>query len=374
VRICWCTLIKMGRFFKYPLVLMTFFISVSPFPVREKLVKSESVIAQPVYIRCATEGPSFWCSSVYLAQQCNTVRYCEHNVWRILKEAKTEKPEIYSKNYTKTETQVCTQCKDVMLDVLLSKDFSQHQVKKLFYEKLCSFIPQLEGVCHKVTNKFFDDLYQHIFVNSSPDQICNKLQFCPDSKESYEIFGKSLNNGKQSRFCTECIYAFYEFDMELANNYTRQEIKKSLLFLCASTTQLIPMGPFICNSLVNKFFDKLYQHMFIDSTPNEMCNELGVCPAKDLLPQAPINRLQVSRMCLECQFAMYQFEGFFNNKYLQQQIKTGLSVACAYQAPLLSVACKFVINEYYDRFYEHAFIMTTPQQICHEMGMCPREK
>jgi len=204
--------------------------------------------------------------------------------------------------------------------------------------------------------------------------LCNARRYCELEWQKQDIkqgFEKVLLPSNQMDTCPLCIEIASTIKNIVNETQDNLAITKRLEEVCHSFNGTIIK--FMCESYVRTHGPHIIQLLReITRHPKVMCMKHGACPsihlANDEILQHEnaiiLNKIE-SRLCRECKFVIYDAEGIFNNKFVQNAIKKEMLKVCSGMD-----ACEFLVNTYFDQVYEYMFVISTPDQVCSRFGFC----
>ncbi|XP_049272569.1 uncharacterized protein LOC119398702 isoform X2 [Rhipicephalus sanguineus] len=268
----------------------------------------------------------------------------------------------------------CDICKIVVKFVYneLQDNKTEEQVKNLL-DKVCSLLPDsLKQTCADTVNTYYDELVELIVKGFTPEQVCQELGLCPSAKKAGMPPVASVPSKKaRDDVCDICkVVVKFVYD-ELQDNKTEEEVKKLLDKVCSVLPESLKQT---CTDTVNTYYDQLVQLIVQGFTPEEICEELGLCTSakKAGMPSVASVPSKKARddVCDICKVVVkFVYDELQDNK-TEEEVKKLLDKVCSVLPESLRQTCTDTVNTYYDQLVQLIVQGFTPEEICEELGLC----
>lgn len=229
--------------------------------------------------RC-TWGPSYWCTSVENAKECNTERHCRQKVWignHPL--AKLTKPIPEDNNIPKPSGgQNCAICELVgkkIVSYMTDNETEADAIAEM--EGWCKYLPSAEeSSCESFMDNYGKDFYELLVNDMNVHDICSYLGMCSEEFLSIVREGKVLTSMMRNNYngigCDTCEAAVSLIQKEAKGN--EKDIEALLDKLCG----MLPVDEGECDGIVNTIYEEGLEY-FESLTPKETCQLMGLCNA-----------------------------------------------------------------------------------------------
>ncbi|XP_049272589.1 uncharacterized protein LOC119398702 isoform X7 [Rhipicephalus sanguineus] len=265
----------------------------------------------------------------------------------------------------------CDICKIVVKFVYneLQDNKTEEEVKKLL-DKVCSVLPEsLKQTCTDTVNTYYDQLVQLIVQGFTPEEICEELGLCTSAKKAGMPSVASVPSKKaRDDVCDICkVVVKFVYD-ELQDNKTEEEVKKLLDKVCSVLPESLRQT---CTDTVNTYYDQLVQLIVQGFTPEEICEELGLCTSALKKPVATRPaKVANDEECTYCTTIVQYVYDALQDEKTEEEIKEVLDEVCNLFHGDRRQQCVNMVNTYFEIIVALVLQDFTPQQICETIGMC----
>lgn len=162
---------------------------------------------------------------------------------------------------------------------------------------LCGEMSSFSDACANIVLTYFNDIYEHIKENLEPAGVCHMSGVCAakyhqhpeDPKEEEPI--DLMAPGNDDIPCELCQQLVHHLRDLLVANTTEEEFKQVMQGLCNQTKGFRAE----CLSLVDQYYDVIYNSLVDNLDANGACFLIGVCPKGndaiykgDIMPLLPV--------------------------------------------------------------------------------------
>uniref|UniRef100_A0A023G3H6 Putative prosaposin n=1 Tax=Amblyomma triste TaxID=251400 RepID=A0A023G3H6_AMBTT len=247
------------------------------------------------------------------------------------------------------------------------KDEKTEERIKQALDQVCSLLPDsLQQKCVNMVNTYYDMLVNLLLQELVPEQVCQELGLC--SSAPGKSTGTQLPTSEECPLCEIIVKLIYN---ELKDQRTEQEIKDMLDKVCSLLPTSMEQR---CTNTVNTYFDLLVTLITQGMTPEQVCQEIGLCsPGKEskLPPYARIPPKKASdEECDICKVIVQFVYNELKDKKTEEEVKQMLDKVCSLLPDSLQQTCVNTVNTYYDQLVDLIVQGFTPEQICQELGLC----
>ncbi|XP_077529784.1 prosaposin [Haemaphysalis longicornis] len=278
-------------------------------------------------------------------------------------------PSVPPKKVSDDECDLCQVIVKFVYDEL--KDHKTEEEVKQALDKVCSLLPDsLKQKCVDTVNTYYDMLVNLIIQGFTPEQVCQELGLCPSSALRKPVESKVPEkvSDEQCALCEIVVKMIYN---ELKDQKTEEEIKAALDKVCTLLPNSLQQR---CVSTVNTYFDQLVVIITQGLTPEEACQELGICPqgSKSVPPSpAVFPKRSSDAVCIVCEsMVQFAYNELKDNK-TEEEVQKFLDNVCSRLPISLGEQCMYVVNTYYDVLVQFILHGITPEQACQQIHLCP---
>uniref|UniRef100_A0A1E1X7J6 Putative saposin n=1 Tax=Amblyomma aureolatum TaxID=187763 RepID=A0A1E1X7J6_9ACAR len=250
------------------------------------------------------------------------------------------------------------------------KDRKTEEEIKQMLDKVCSLLPtSLEQRCTNTVNIYFDLLVTLITQGLSPEEVCQEIGLCPTGKESklppYASVSPKKPSDEECDICKVIVQFVYN---ELKDKKTEEEVKQLLDQVCSLLPDSLRQT---CIDTVNPYYDQLVDLIVQGFTPEQVCQEIGLCTsARKPTPTRP-TKVADDQTCTYCTtIVQYVYDALADQK-TEEEIKETLDAACMLFHGDARKECTNIVNTYFEIIVSLILKDFTPEQICQTIGLCP---
>lgn len=238
-------------------------------------------------------------------------------------------------------------------------------------DKLCLLLPKsMQQQCTETVNKDFDLLVHLIIMGMSPEDICEQLGLCPSAKKAGMPLVASVPSKKPAdEECDICKIVVQFVYNELKDNKTEEEVKQLLDKVCSLLPDSLKQT---CTETVNNYYDQLVDLIVKGFTPEQVCQELGLCPsARRKLGATRPTKVASDETCAYCTTVVQYVYDALQDQKTEEMVKQALDEVCNLFHGDRRQECVNMVNTYFEIIVSLILQDFTPQQICQTIGLCP---
>ncbi|XP_049272596.1 uncharacterized protein LOC119398702 isoform X9 [Rhipicephalus sanguineus] len=245
------------------------------------------------------------------------------------------------------------------------KDERTEEKVKEALDQVCSLLPSsLEQKCVEMVNNYYDMLVSLLVQELVPDEVCKELGLCPSTKKTASVPSKKPTD-EECDICKIVVKFVYN---ELQDNKTEEEVKKLLDKVCSVLPESLRQT---CTDTVNTYYDQLVQLIVQGFTPEEICEELGLCTSALKKPVATRPaKVANDEECTYCTTIVQYVYDALQDEKTEEEIKEVLDEVCNLFHGDRRQQCVNMVNTYFEIIVALVLQDFTPQQICETIGMC----
>ncbi|XP_054918958.2 uncharacterized protein Sap-r [Dermacentor andersoni] len=251
------------------------------------------------------------------------------------------------------------------------KDERTEEKVKEALDQVCTMLPgSLAQKCVDMVNTYYDMLVNLLLQELVPDQVCKELGLCPSIKKAGMHPVASVPSKKPTdEECDICQTVVQFVYNELKNNKTEEEVKQLLDRVCS----LLPDSwKQTCTDTVNTYYDQLVELILQGFTPEQVCQELGLCPSaqRKLGATRPV-KVASDETCVYCTTIVQYVYDALQDQKTEEMVKQALDEVCTLFHGDRRQECVNMVNTYFEVIVSLILQDFTPQQICQTIGLCP---
>ena len=256
----------------------------------------------------------------------------------------------------------CAMCQygmETLYTILENKD-NQDEIRNAL-DTLCEYMPSsISDQCEQYVDAYAEAVIQLILQDFTPQQICAEIGLCTSVSEVVMTV--------QDTKCVLCEYVIKTLDDLLANNATEAEIKTALevsttciftmIFLSLFTQFLAFSYHYFqevcdympssvkqeCTQFVDMYSDMIIDFLTHQMSPEEVCQQLGLCPGHESNAEQFQMLAQVDEIieqdisvqenendrpyCTLCEYAIGEVDKLITDKKNEEEIKSALDRIC----------------------------------------------
>ncbi|KAJ6637825.1 Prosaposin [Pseudolycoriella hygida] len=340
-------------------------------------------------------------------------------------------------NAPKSKQLSCEQCNSV--GSLISQKFHGKNRDEVLDSLLgvCGQLSSLSDACANIVLVYFNEIYDELNKNLNSDSICHMAGVCAANyhkhPEIVEIRPRSdvgfvtVTDDIPCELCEQLVGHLRDL---LIANTTEAEFKQVLQGLCKQTKGFKTE----CLSIVDEYYDVIYNTLVKDLNPNEACCLMEICPRglgksspssafMPLLPvetaqrvgvtiqskpkkfvlganephysadeiqnfQLPIDTLLTApnpellvdggNWCTMCEYFLHFVQetmaspkNEFNKKFQQDNIKKAVDEACDNLPKGIAPTCRSFVENYGDALIALLIQEIDPKDVCPKLYLCP---
>ncbi|KAL1505900.1 hypothetical protein ABEB36_005353 [Hypothenemus hampei] len=328
----------------------------------------------------------------------------------------------------------CDDCNTVM-DIVVKKFNNMNQEEFLESAlRVCGKLNSFSDACSNLVITNLQDIYNYLKQNLNAGDVCllsgecyanfhkHDIQITPMSKIGYV----PVKGEKDDLPCELCEQLVNHLRDILTANTTEAEFKQVLEGLCKETKSTFRSE---CLSLVNTYYDVIYNDLVKGLNANSTCELIGICPgnSKDIgvvaplltpeaiealnsnqalrqgsrhglevrvmkpkeekLPevnmsmQLPIDRLMPAHLqvynqqfCVFCQYFLHYVQNEITDPTVEDEVKEVIDKACSKLPRSVNATCVEFVNTYEPALVAILAQEIDPSQICPLIKACPSQE
>jgi saposin len=251
----------------------------------------------------------------------------------------------------------CDVCKDVVASFRQKLENPESKViVQTFLEEACIRLPSsLAAECKDFVDKNIDFILNILIQEVDPQTVCSFLSICPDSIKKPEPV-----NDVECDLCEQVVTQVLDM---VKDKKTEDEIKSALERVCSYLPSSMSAK---CKNFVDTYTDLLISLITQELTPQEVCQELGLCQATIKKPE-PVNDLE----CDLCDQVVTQVLNMVQDQKTEEAIKEALDKVCDYLPSSWEAKCQNFVNTYTDILISLLTQEITAQEVCQALKLCP---
>ncbi|CAL4060457.1 unnamed protein product, partial [Meganyctiphanes norvegica] len=330
--------------------------------------------------RQCTYGPSYWCTSLKNAKECNAVKHCIQTVW--------EKKQLPEDN-----DDICKICKEMVKEArdTLTSNETQEELREVF-EGSCKLLPCkiIRDECIHLADDFIPELIDTLASQMNPQMVCATAGLCNSRRvdkmlltcksEENEITAElpqSLvpvnDNGEvqhpQPGDCDDC-KKFITDTIRLVKTHSKAELMDHLMAVCGQLSSLSDG----CMMLVEANFDGIYNFLTQELSPDGFCHLVSMC--EDTIPlsrrKSYLDRTG-DEPCDFCVAIVRHWKDVLTANTTEIEFKEILEGLCK-QSGKYAAECLSLVDQYYLPLYNLIMQELAPKEVCSAVGLCGAKK
>ncbi|XP_036324758.1 prosaposin [Rhagoletis pomonella] len=311
------------------------------------------------------------------------------------------------------------------LGSLITEKFNQADRDEILENilHLCGEMSSFSDACSNIVLTYFNDIYDHMRQHLNAAGICHMSGSCaanyhkhaddPVEPEDPVALASTLGDDIPCKLCEQLVQHLRDV---LIANTTETEFKQVLNGLCNQTKGFREE----CNSLVEQYYDVIYNALVNNLDANGACFMIGVCPKgnndafkgeiRPLLPSIepaeikvtlrklganepkftqeeihamtlPIDTLMGAanpgllvdngELCTFCEYLIHYIQVELSTPTTEDKIKEVVNNVCSRLGRTLRGECHNFIDMYGDAVIALLIQGLNPREICPKMAMCP---
>lgn len=288
---------------------------------------------------------------------------------------------------------------------------------------LCGEMSSFSDACSNIVLTYFNDIYNHMKEHLNAAGICHMSGSCaanyhkhsedPTEPEDAVALASTLGDDIPCKLCEQLVQHLRDV---LIANTTESEFKDVLHGLCNQTKGFREE----CNSLVDQYYDVIYNALVNNLDANGACFMIGVCPKgnaeafkgeiRPLLPSVqpavikvtlrklganepkftqeeihsmtlPIDTLMGAanpgllvdngELCTFCEYVLHYIQVELSTSTTEDKIKDVVNNICSRLGRTLRGECHNFLDMYGDAVIALLVQGLNPREVCPKMRMCP---
>lgn len=326
--------------------------------------------------RQCTYGPSYWCTSLKNAKECNAVKHCIQTVWE-------------KKRMPEDNDDICKICKEMVKEArdTLTSNETQEELKEVF-EGSCNLIPCkiVRDECIHLADDFIPELIDTLASQMNPQMVCATAGLCNSRRvdkmlltckasenqitaESSQSLAPVDDNGEvqhpQPGDCDDC-KKFITDTIRLVKTHSKAELMDHLMAICGQLSSLSDG----CMMLVEANFDGIYDFLTRELSPDGFCHLVSMC--EDTIPLARRTTYLQRTGDTGCDFCVAivrHWKDVLTANTTELEFKEILEGLCK-QSGSYAKECLSLVDQYYLPLYNLIMQELAPKEVCAAVGLC----
>ncbi|XP_004521255.1 uncharacterized protein LOC101456930 [Ceratitis capitata] len=288
---------------------------------------------------------------------------------------------------------------------------------------LCGEMSSFSDACSNIVLTYFNDIYEHAKKNLNAAGICHMSGSCvanyhkhaedPVEQEDAVALASTLGDDIPCKLCEQLVQHLRDV---LIANTTESEFKQVLHGLCNQTKGFRDE----CNSLVEQYYDVIYNALVNNLDASGACFLIGVCPKgsgeafkgeiRPMLPILPPAEIKVTlrklganepkftqeeihsmtlpidtlmgaanpnllvengELCTFCEYVLHYIQVELSTPTTEDKVKDVVNSICNRLGHTLRGECHNFIDMYGDAVIALLIQGLNPREICPKLAMCP---
>lgn len=319
-----------------------------------------------------TYGPTYWCSNITNAKQCNAVKHCIQTVW----ETHTVPEDTDS---------ICKICLDMVgqaRDQLESNE-TQEDLKAVF-EGSCNLIPVkiVRKECDKLADDFIPELVEALASQMNPQAVCTVAGLCNNAaidkmlEDMSEEDVRPVPASTKKLSCEQC-NSVGSLMSQKFHGKSRDDVLDTLLGVCGTLSSFSDA----CANIVLVYFNEIYNELTKSFNSGALCHMAGVCAENyhqhaemvEIRPRSDVGFVAVTDdiPCELCEQLVRHLRDLLIANTTETEFKQVLEGLCK-QTKGFKTECLSIVDEYYDVIYNTLVKNLNENEACCLMEICPR--
>lgn len=318
-----------------------------------------------------TYGPSYWCSNITNAKQCNAVKHCIQTVWE-------------THVVPEDNDSICKICLDMVgqaRDQLESNE-TQEELKEVF-EGSCNLIPLkiIRKECDKLADDFVPELVEALASQMDPHAVCTIAGLCNNAAidrmlEEMKEEDIVTPTSTKKLSCEQC-NSVGSLISQKFHKKNPDEVLDSLLGLCGKLSSFSDA----CANIVLIYFDEIYKELKRSINADALCHMSGVCADNyhqhpemvEIRPRSDVGFVAVRDdiPCELCEQLVRHLRDLLIANTTETEFKKVLEGFCS-QTKGFKTECLSIVDEYYDVIYNTLVKNLNENELCCLLEICPR--
>lgn len=314
-----------------------------------------------------TYGPSYWCSHIEHARECNTMQHCMSTVW-------------------KNQLQGLTGSAEGCNNVIKVLDDVRHSGAPDLLGKMaesCTKMPdEKRSVCKHLMMKNQNEMLLLLQSDLPSVNVAAALGLCGSFSDSVQHYHDDSvphlhNENRQAKqkngnYCTDCLNFFGDLQ-EILNNTEEKVAERLKSKVCTK------LGYFekLCNETVDTYTEFIFTFLTQQLNPEDMCFLLQLCPNESQedfmkrLEYISSKLLGHKEECDVCQNFAKDLQNALRDSTLQNDILSLLeNEVCPMLPGKIATQCKTYVSQYGYVVFQVLIAELDPVNICQTLGFC----
>lgn len=174
------------------------------------------------------------------------------------------------------DTIECYGCKLLIREVekYIDNNTTITQVEN-YIKSLCTYTNSFQSMCEQEVTVVIRSIVTYLENEYSSTQICQLLGYCPKIQETIE--------------CLSCKILVQQVEDYLLSNSSITALEEYVYSLCNYTKSLASL----CHMEAKLLIESIVEYLKNEFTPNEVCQEFGICPVSKYSKLTPCNVCQL---------------------------------------------------------------------------------
>lgn len=262
------------------------------------------------------------------------------------------------------EADACDICKLVVnyIKPYVDSNSTEEEVK-MALETVCSLLPSpYKDECTSLVDENFDAIWALLKSEVDSGEICVQLKLCNSTSSAGHFRVEAVGMAGGSEGCDLCEIIINFLDAVANKNSTQQEVKDALEKFCGiiESTQ--------CTSLVNEYFEVVWQLVEGELNNDEFCKQTNLCPSVAVVQ---VKLPKSDELCSLCKLVVPFLKSFIDSNTTETEAKAAVEELCS-KLPALQSECTQLVDDYFPMIWKLLESYVDDEQICQEIGLCSK--
>jgi saposin len=327
-----------------------------------------------------TWGVSYWCQNKANAEKCDKVSYCNDHVWNQkgkegiddLKDAillRGSPVRQFYKKYDQKPTEPqsiqCEICKVVVKEAVKYLDDNKTETEvKDAVENVCTLFGSFESQCKDLIDSYFDQIWQALVNNVTPDEVCSTIQLCASGVKSDVPLKRGRGKGVSSN-CRLCDNFRNIIVHASRDHVTRSKAKEKLRTTCKG----LKMKETKCDKFIDEHFMHLWRGVMKEATSSSTCKNMF----PDCSVPVPHHRARRSLECYACKEGVSILMKYIKKSSMKTKITDAANKLCTSFLPPKDLQhCEALLDPVVGIAWEDilTIMINHTDEVCSFIGAC----
>eukprot|EP00033_Pygsuia_biforma_P000454 GCRY01000540.1.p1 GENE.GCRY01000540.1~~GCRY01000540.1.p1 ORF type:complete len:900 (+),score=186.89 GCRY01000540.1:115-2814(+) len=243
----------------------------------------------------------------------------------------------------------CYICKLVLsyADRFLSKNSTEAEIES-FLEKLCHFLPQLNGQqCDDIIEAYVPVIIHYLESAEDPKTLCKQMKMCSEKAKPESV--------PEIEGCMICKLVIGYAETYLSKNSTVHDVTNFVEKLC----RYVPALEGTCDTLVDDYVPILMKWLESEEDPETFCKQVGICSSS----------LSSASRCDLCKSIILYAEYFLGSDSTAADVAQFLKKICSH-LPEYENMCEDFVEEFTPLVIHWLETKASPEKLCKVLHFC----